>query len=117
MGGFIYGCSVRVDTHTDTHTLSQDERALTLPANMILQPWVEGVVEGRMRTKGGKPLNLQVPAVKAQPWSSTHFSHFWRKSEERRVNLCKNVQWFYKYKRNYNFLFFFFTTLTQAKKT
>lgn len=65
-GGVIYGCSVQVDTHT--HTLSQDERAVTLPANMILQPWVEWVVEERMRTgyKRGKPLDLQVPAVRMQ---------------------------------------------------
>ena len=62
-------------THTHTHTLSQDERAVTLPANMILQPWVEWVVEERMRTeyKRGKPLDLQVPAVRRQTMSQHTF--------------------------------------------
>lgn len=67
--GVLFMAALCKWTHTHIHTLSQDERAVTLPANMILQPWVEWVVEERMSTeyKRGKPLDLQVPAVRIQP--------------------------------------------------
>lgn len=60
--------------NTHTHTLSQDERAVTLPANMTLQPWVEWVVVEKMRTeyKRGKLLGLHVPAVRMKTmWQHT----------------------------------------------
>lgn len=83
-----WGCYLwLVCAHTHTHTLSQDERAVTLPANMTLQPWVEWVVVEKMRTeyKRGKLLGLHIPAVRMKTlWQHTSQRWFFFKLNTQR---------------------------------